>query len=187
MTEEGEAALKEAGLALREAVRGDAEAIARLHAESWRTAYRGLYSDEFLDSDVFEDRRRVWLDRMASPPDEMYVLLAVEGPALLGFACSFGREDARWGTLLDNLHVRPDLHRQGIGRQLLVESARWSLERYPEAPFHLWVLEGNSRARAFYDRLGGVPVERSVDEPPGGGSLASWRYAWEDVRGLTAR
>ena len=34
----------------------DASAIAALHAESWRSAYRGLYPDEFLDGPILEER-----------------------------------------------------------------------------------------------------------------------------------
>ena len=32
--------------------RRDANAIAALHADSWRRHYRGAYSDAFLDGDV---------------------------------------------------------------------------------------------------------------------------------------
>ena len=35
---------------VRQAEIGDAAAIARVHVASWRTTYRGLLPDEFLDS-----------------------------------------------------------------------------------------------------------------------------------------
>jgi hypothetical protein len=35
---------------LREAAEYDFAAIARLHADSWRSAYRGILYDEFLDN-----------------------------------------------------------------------------------------------------------------------------------------
>jgi GNAT superfamily N-acetyltransferase len=35
----------------------DADAIAALHADSWRRHYRGAYSDAFLDGDVGADPR----------------------------------------------------------------------------------------------------------------------------------
>jgi hypothetical protein len=48
----------------------------------------------------------------------------------------------------------------------------------------LWVFEANVRARDFYARLGATVVERAVVEPPGGGSLAEWRYAWSNIDDL---
>lgn len=52
---------------MREARVADVEPIAMLHAESCRTAYRGAYSDEFLDGDVFRDRQDVWQARLTAP------------------------------------------------------------------------------------------------------------------------
>jgi hypothetical protein len=51
----------------RPATERDIAAIAALHADSWRRNYRGAYSDEFLDRDVFEDRRAVWSERLTQP------------------------------------------------------------------------------------------------------------------------
>ena len=61
---------------LRLAILADAPAIAALHADSWRFAYRGAYSDEYLDGPVFEDRARVWQERMLSPRPNQHVILA---------------------------------------------------------------------------------------------------------------
>ena len=54
----------------------DAEQIAHLHADSWRRHYRGAYSDAYLDGDVFEDRRQVWLERFQRPDDESFTIVA---------------------------------------------------------------------------------------------------------------
>jgi hypothetical protein len=47
----------------------DTAAIAVLHAESWRIAYRGALQDEFLDGDVFADRETQWAQRLSAPPE----------------------------------------------------------------------------------------------------------------------
>jgi GNAT superfamily N-acetyltransferase len=157
----------------------DAERIAQLHAESWRIHYRGFYRDEYLDGPVFEDRRHVWRSRFEKPQDNQFVLLATEGDELIGFACAYGEHEPPWGTLLDNLHVQAQQERSGIGRALFVAVARWSCDRYPAVPLHLWVLEGNTRARAFYDRMGGRAVEERVSPAPGGGTINGLRYVWD--------
>lgn len=171
---------------LRPALPADAKSIAKLHAASWRTAYRGMYRDEYLDDDVDRDRKKVWKKRFASPADNQFVLLATEGDALLGFVCAYGNSDARWGTLVDNLHVRVDQQGRGLGRRLLAASALWSRQHYPDALFHLWVLDGNAKARRFYELLGAQPQESAVSEPPDGGSVTAWRYVWPSIDPLLA-
>src|SRR5690242_14838099 len=98
----------------RAATHDDAEAIAHLHAVSWTTAYRGGYSDEFLDGPVWDDRRTFWTNRLADLPDDQYVVVAEENGAIVGFACVTGAHHAELGSYLDNLHVAPDQHRKGI-------------------------------------------------------------------------
>jgi ribosomal protein S18 acetylase RimI-like enzyme len=171
--------------ALRLALAADAESIARLHAESWRASYRGIYRDAYLDGPVFEDRLRVWQERLAAPSDEQFVLLAAEGDVVIGFVCAYGSADARWGTLVDNLHVRRDRQRAGLGRKLLAGAARWSVERYTEASLYLWVLEDNTNARAFYESLGAEEHGRELTEAPGGGEVMGLRYVWRSLEGLT--
>lgn len=171
----------------------DADRIAHLHAESWRRAYRGSYSDAYLDGPVHEDRRAVWHERYRQPNERMYTLLALDptnedGP-LLGFACSFAagtagapneHDDPKWGTLLDNLHVTGEAEGRGIGRQLLAASALWSEREHPEDGFFLWVLTENARARRFYEHLGAVDEGAEWSDMPGGRVLGH-RYVWHSI------
>jgi ribosomal protein S18 acetylase RimI-like enzyme len=163
---------------LRAATPADAPAVAALHAESWRFAYRGAYGDEYLDGPVYEDRTRVWKERLSSPPPNQHVILAEDGGVLVGFVCAYGADDERWGTLVDNLHVRPALHRNGIGRRLLAAVADWSEKEHPGTGLYLWVLDQNARAQAFYQRLGAKDVGSKTTVPPGGGSTVARRYIW---------
>jgi GNAT superfamily N-acetyltransferase len=174
---------------LREATLADADAIAGLHADSWRNTYRGAYSDEYLDGPVFEDRLRVWLERLSSPAPNQHVIVAEDDGAIVGFACSYGDESAELGTLLDNLHVRRDLQKTGIGKRLVIEIARWCAANYPDSGLWLGVLEQNANAQAFYKRLGAADVGGEIATPPGGGSVPSRIYAWtrEQVRELASK
>jgi hypothetical protein len=45
----------------------DLEGIAQLHAESWRNSYRGIFPDDFLDHDVWDERQNAWASRLSSP------------------------------------------------------------------------------------------------------------------------
>jgi GNAT superfamily N-acetyltransferase len=178
------AGLKLNDLKFRPAELADAEAIAALHADSWRRHYRGAYSDAFLDGDVTTDRVTVWTDRLHRTDPGTYTILAEDGDGPIGFAHTVLDEDPTWGALLDNMHVVHGSKRRGVGTQLLALTAPAVIER--RTGLYLWVLEQNVDAQAFYKARGGSCVGRVPASPPGGiasrlnGSPAKLRYAWAD-------
>jgi len=162
----------------RHATATDAESIALLHAESWRFTYRGVLRDEFLDDSVVVDRRTVWQQRFAAPKSNQCVLVAEGDGRLCGFVCAFGNEDPSWGTFIDNLHVRPDLKRQGLGKDLMREIGGWSQQNYPDAGMYLLVADANMAARRFYEALGSVNQAPILWDAPDGSRVAAFRYVW---------
>ena len=175
-------------LQFRRADRGDADAIAALHADSWRRHYRGAYSDAFLDGDVLTERLAVWTDRLQARDQQRYTVLATNDGGLAGFANTEFDDDPTWGALLDNLHVAQGFKRRGLGSQLLALTARAVVDR--GTPLYLWVLEQNTDAQSFYEAHGARRVERAPTSPPGGvasrlaGPSAKLRYAWSDPTAL---
>jgi ribosomal protein S18 acetylase RimI-like enzyme len=169
------------GVAFRPATERDVEAIAALHADSWRRHYRGAFSDAYLDGDVFADRRSVWSQRLTAPNPAIDTVLAVAGGEIVGLAHTVLDDDPEWGALLDNLHVAHHAKRTGIGTRLMARSAEAVLARARVTSLYLWVLEGNTAAQAFYAARGGRLVERGITEPPGrGGRIVGLRYVWPD-------
>jgi hypothetical protein len=84
------------------------------------------------------------------------------------------------------------LKRQRIGTCLLTLTAQAVLDWSPVSRLHLWVLEQNTDARAFYTARGAVCVERLRVPPPGGdparlnGKPITLAYAWRDPSQLLA-
>jgi ribosomal protein S18 acetylase RimI-like enzyme len=172
----------------REATASDAEAIARLHADSWRRHYRGAFLDSYLDGDVEADRMSEWTDRLAHDAQGRYTVVADLDGMVGGFAHTILDADPTWGAFLDNLHVRYDLKRRGIGARLLRETAREVARRRPSNGLYLLVLEQNTAAQAFYKRQGGRVMERELSGPfPGGGRAFSLLIAWPDLAQLAEK
>jgi len=172
----------------RDASRRDIEAIAALHADSWRRHYRGAYSDTFLDGDVIADRLEVWTKRLATPgsrANQCTIVAELDGD-LVGFAHTILDDDPKWGALLDNLHVRYDLKGYGIGTRLMEETAQTVIDRARSSGLYLWVLEQNRAAQAFYEARGGICVGRKTSKPAGGGKVVGLRYVWTDPSALIA-
>ena len=164
----------------------DAEAIANLHARSWRENNRGAFHDAFLEGDLHEELLRVWRERLDDSPGNQLVQLAVDGANLVGFVCAYGAHDPQWGSFVDNLHVADAAKRTGIGASLMRQAGAWLASRHPGMGVYLLVLEVNLDARRFYERLGGENAETSTMETHGGALVRSCRYTWSRAEQLAA-
>jgi GNAT superfamily N-acetyltransferase len=170
-------------IAYRAANSGDAASIGALHAESWRRIYRGCFRDEYLDGDVFAERRAAWSEQLGRPAPHQYVYVACAGAELVGFVAAFGAHDAEWGSFVDNLHVDARVHGRGIGSALLREAGAWLASEFPDRGVYLFVWERNP-ARGFYERLGARDAGVVELDNPGGGSAGYVRYVWQRARDL---
>jgi len=159
----------------------DLEAVAALHCASWRSAYRGILADAYLDGDLLADRLDVWHPKLSMMTDGQFGWLAKHDGEPVGFVFSSLDEDPTWGTLVDNLHVLPSHHGAGIGQGLLMAVAHVAHERATHSGLYLWCYEQNTRARAFYEHVGAEAVEQIMYAAPDGQSHPEWRYAWRTM------
>ena len=157
---------------------GDAEVIAAMHRASWRTAYRGIMCDEYLDGEIAEERLGEWRRRLSPPREDSLGWMALHDGAPAGFIFGFQHEHDCWGTIIDNLHVLPEWKGRGIGRELMARFATTLIERGDTVGVFLWVYEKNVAARSFYTAVGGKMVEETDYSVPGGGTARILRMTW---------
>lgn len=172
-------------LLIRSATISDSPRIAALHVASWRLAYRGALSDEYLAGDVESDRRQLWERRLTNPAHNQHILLMEDGPQLIGFSCVYADEEPRWGSYLNNIHVAQSHQGKGMGGRLLKATALTASRSKAKGLF-LWVLQSNLKAQGFYARFGARNTGISNWDAPGGTVAPLFRYSWEDVSPLQA-
>ena len=156
-------------LRLRKATPADAPLVARMHAQSWAAAYRGILPDTYLDDEVPRERAAHWARRMDEiDAGDGLVLIAELDAAPIGFVC-LANPDANGSVLVDNLHALPGYRGAGAGSAMLAAAQAWARERGARQ-LHLSVLEANRPAIGFYesrgwrfaarenDRMGGIDV-----------------------------
>ncbi|NYE37518.1 GNAT superfamily N-acetyltransferase [Nocardioides cavernae] len=130
----------------------DAAALTDLHLDVWEEAYARL-----VPADVLTERRATRADRVDRwrgllSPGAMETLLAwSEDGTLVGFASTGpgrdGPHEGLPGLELMALYVRASAYGTGVGHALLTAAVGTSA-------CYLWVLDGNDRAVAFYERQG---------------------------------
>ncbi|MEV7277379.1 GNAT family N-acetyltransferase [Streptomyces sp. NPDC093111] len=164
---------------IREAGPSDAAAVAAVHVHSWRAAYRGLVPDAYLDSLDVGERTEVWRERLSAPGAPTVLVAEEEGGGTVAFSCfrpwSGQEADPSVTAELSALYALPEAWGRGVGRTLLAATgAAMTAAGFREAG--LWVLEGNARARAFYEAAGWRPDGTSVAEETGGRVLDELLY-----------
>jgi GNAT superfamily N-acetyltransferase len=170
-------------LSLRPATTADADLIASIHSASWQATYRGLLPDAFLDGEVTRERAAYWHARLNAPGAERRsVMIAEHAGEPIGFACVERQPESAWGVLLDNLHTLPGHQGMGVGKLLMGAAIDWARTK-GETQLYLYVLEGNTPAIGFYERLGWRFAGAEPDQM-GGVDITALRYVYrlDDTR-----
>lgn len=61
---------------IRKAQTEDALAIAKVHVDSWRTSYPGIVSNEYLASQSYEAREKIWVGVLSSTEGQSFTFVA---------------------------------------------------------------------------------------------------------------
>lgn len=170
----------------REASISDHLQIAKLHAKSWKENYKGLVSDEYLESEVDNERLSIWQSRLDNPVPNQYVLLAYEAEQLAGFICVYGKNNEVYGSIIDNLHVNSTFKGKGIGTKLIAQASSWLQKHYADSGVYLEVLAENPKAIGFYEFIGGDREKSGIWNTPCGNKVKEYIYTWSSPQALSA-
>jgi L-amino acid N-acyltransferase YncA len=171
-------------IAIRAAMPADAPAIGRIHVEAWRETYRGLLSDNLLDSVSAVVRAAMWQGALEH---ERPILLFVAQQASGDLVAFAGGGSSRAKSLPHDaevyaIYVMRTAQRRGCGRRLMAALAD-ALHARGFKSLCLWVLEENASARGFYERLGGIVVGQKT-EVDGDHEFREVAYGWDRLESL---
>ncbi len=167
---------------IRPALVDDARAIAEVHVESWKSTYRGIFPETFLNQLSVEKRECYWRDSLAAnePPSVITLAGCDAGGKVVAFV-SGGKE--RTGQLgcggeLYAIYLRQEAQRKGLGT-LLVRRFVQELDMRGFGSLAVWVLDLNPSKR-FYEWLGGKVIGQQQIER-GGQPFIEVAYGWQSL------
>ena len=169
---------------IRPATKDDAAAIARVRVDAWRTTYRGLIPDAYLDAMDVASSTQLWDRVLSAPPNTTSVFVADEDGEVVAFAAGNLLEEPRYAldAELSAAYVRGDRQRKGIGKRLVDAVAR-AQRAHGAHGLIVWVIAGNKRARDFYEQLGAsLLVEQPFEWD--GMPLVEAGYGFPDIEAL---
>jgi GNAT superfamily N-acetyltransferase len=164
---------------IRRAGPADAQSIADVAVAGWRTAYRGILPDDFLDSLRVDAREAAWHEMLSRDLDGgTPAWVAERGGRVAGFVSSGPPRDGDVplpAAEVYAIYVLPEAWRGGTGRSLLAAAVdHW--RAHGATTLVLWVLEANERARAFYEAMGWQPDGGRQELRLGGTAVFEVRY-----------
>lgn len=160
-------------VAIRRASLNDLRPAAAMEARAWRESYQGLLGPSLFD-DLESGINGVaghWAALVGSGQD---IWLVVDGTEIVG-VCHVGpaRDDeAPAASELTMLYLLEKAKGTGVASELLATAAG-------DRPLYLWVVRGNARAIAFYEKEGFVAdgVAREMPDMAGAVELRMVRGA----------
>jgi RimJ/RimL family protein N-acetyltransferase len=164
-------------ISLRPAQPADAPEISRIYAASWRSAYRGMVPQEYLDQ--LKDKNDRWAERFRRDLGQgtLCAEMLFKGETPVGCAAYGKSRDDRlpdWGEIV-SIYLHPDFYRKGYGTVLfhaVVEKLR--AQGYPGC--FLWVLDKNLNAQRFYEKNGFTRTQDICHSEILGEQLTEIRY-----------
>ncbi len=165
-------------MVIREANSEDAMAIAKVHIDSWRFAYKGIIEDQILDSLDYNKRSENWKLVLQDNSLPMFVAESIEGEVkgFIHISAYRGDDLASFGSVgeITSIYIRPEVIGTGLGYSLF-QKAKVSLVEAGFNKIVLWVLEKNKLGAEFYKRCGMKPDNGKTIHPKTG--LVELRYA----------
>lgn len=139
---------------LKTATPEDARTLAYIQTESWKSAFRGILSDENLGQRTSLEKTEAMYQRvLADPAMHLTIETVDEKPHCI--AC-WSRNRAGLGETVAELiciHSLPDNWRRGYG-SMMMELVLAEMKAAGYIEVILWVFEKNTRARGFYEKHG---------------------------------
>lgn len=162
----------------------DIHDLARVHVDTWRSAYASIVPDDYLASLSYANRAERWREILLRTEGTTATWVAEDEGQVVGFA-SVG--PIREGPVgfdgeMYAIYVHPDYQGQGIGRHLAGLAAAWLRDQGYRSMLVL-VLADNQPARRFYEALGGRYVGQG-SIVIGGADLREAAYGWDDLTAL---
>ncbi|NRD79722.1 GNAT family N-acetyltransferase [Bacillus sp. BRMEA1] len=139
---------------IRIASKEDIKYVSRVYVDSWRTTYRGLVPDDYLDELSYEDAEKRWIDFLNNE-NEPFIYVAINDKGkIIGFASGKSIDENNFYGELYSLYLLQESRGLGVGRQLVSTIAKHFKEKSIYSMM-VWVMKQNKSGLGFYERLGG--------------------------------
>ncbi|WP_117149174.1 GNAT family N-acetyltransferase [Paraliobacillus zengyii] len=166
---------------IRRALPEDSRAVEKVQVDSWKTTYKNIVPDEYLNKMTYESREQKWIDIIS---DQTVFVAETDDGEIIGFS-NGGKERTgkypNYNGELYAIYILEAHQRMGLGK-LLMEPIIENLKQNDIFSMIVLVLEENN-SRLFYESLGAEKID-IVEIEVLGEKLNEIVYGWQDIRAI---
>ncbi|SDJ89538.1 GNAT family N-acetyltransferase [Sediminibacillus albus] len=173
---------------IRKADLTDAEKIANVHVNSWKTTYSELINEKDMSNITYENRKALW-ETILKMPQTGQPALVVEKEAdgeIIGFVSGGKERTKRFGYdgEIYAIYLLPSYQRQGIGSKMLAAFTE-EMVREGYQSMLVWVLTRNPSSN-FYAKHGARQIDKE-ETTIGEGTYQESAYGWKSIEELAEK
>ena len=162
---------------IRKAKIEDARALAKVTVDTWKSTYKGIMPEDFLNNLCYEKGSNRYTE-LISKGDSIIFVAENKDRQVIGFATG-GKERAAENSNKGEIYaiyILEKFQRLGAGRKLIAEIFK-SLFEGGASSIIIWTLKDNP-SRPFYEAIGGRLIDKKISET-GGVMLEEVAYEFE--------
>lgn len=164
---------------IEEASIKDIDEIAKVHVDSWKSAYKDILPGRVLEERTYEVQKNKWLKRIFqnNKTNEFMLVAKDDSGEITGFATgSIDDPNNEHDSILFCLYISDKFQKKGIGK-CLVNEVKERLKNQGADDMVLWAYRDNTACR-FYEHIGGIK-EKEVFDNIGGREIAEVSYVFK--------
>lgn len=168
---------------VRAATIKDAEGIAHVHVDTWRTTYLNIMSPAYLATLTYDIRKKLWQKHLSDKEKHIFVL-ENEQTEIVGFAACNQRPLEPHVGDLTSIYIIKEEQQKGYGRLLMKALFQTFNELGCEKVFVEVLVENDTRH--LYEYFGAKIVEIDTMNL-GTQELEFFIYKWDSVKNVLAQ
>ncbi|EGC30048.1 hypothetical protein DICPUDRAFT_158276 [Dictyostelium purpureum] len=133
------------------------EELSILYKNSWCKTYIGLLPEELLESFTYDKSKEKWIHFYNNEKNSfIYVAIDKTGgnEVICGFAACKPDDEEQSRGFLYSIHIKSEYKGKGIGKNLIMKSAKHFRDQLGLTSISLRVVVGNDNAYNVYTKLG---------------------------------
>lgn len=161
----------------------DIEGLAKVHYESWKTTYKGIFSEETFKNRTYEVVLEHWRPRLEQKAvDSQCFLAETDEGEIFAFAECGKERTGKYGIdgELYTIYMLEQYQGNGIGKELFAKVVEFLKDNGFQS-LMVWVLKDNHSAKRFYVKLGG---ELIAEKLLGDTDILEEAYVWKDIQSI---
>ncbi|PDY41503.1 GNAT family N-acetyltransferase [Bacillus wiedmannii] len=166
----------------RRAIKDDIRGIGKVHVDSWKTTYKGIFADEFLENITYEQREKQWENIFQQEDKSKYRFVAeTSDETIIGFIDGGVERSGAYNCdgELYAIYLLQEYQGMKIGQKLFQSLLSACINNDMQSLL-VWVVTNNP-SKNFYEKFNPEKIDTKFLERV---QVEETAYCWRDINNI---